>query len=36
MLIPENPKITFTEFIQLPELGSEFNHAGKAANKPKW
>ena len=31
----KNPKTTFTEFIQLPDLGKEFNQLGKAANSPK-
>ena len=29
----KKPSTTFTEFIQLPERGSEFNQLGKAANK---
>ena len=29
----KNPSTTFTEFIQLPERGNEFNQLGKAANK---
>ena len=29
--VPEIPAPLFTVFIQLPDLGSEFNQAGKAA-----
>ena len=30
----KNPSTTFTEFIQLPDLGKVLSQAGKAANNP--
>ena len=30
-----NPRMTFTLFIQLPDLGSELSHAGNAAKRLK-